>query len=226
MAVEAARTVSIAEAIDEAFESHLARVHTCLPGVIDTYDKDTQTADVQIVVRQLIKYEDGTSELEKFTIIPRVPVEFSQSNAFFMSFPLAKGDFVWLHFSEQSLDTWLTNGGTDVQDPRDQRFALKDAFAVPARNPKKNIAETEGDAIVIGGKGSAPRAYFTDSIIALGSKSPSSFVALASSTDNGFSSVKTQWDTHIHPTPFGPTSPPAVPFTAPSSVAATKVKAV
>ncbi len=241
MAPPVSRSPGWVEAIKMAVESTLAEVHTCLPGRIESYDKDTQLADVRITTKKKTPLEDGDTLVEEFPVVPGVRVEFSQSADFFMSFPLAAGDFVWLHIVEQSVDAWFTNGGVGVADPITRRFDLSDAWAVPARDPQAPLAETENDAIVIGGKGSAPRAYFTDSIIALGEKAPSEFIALATKTKNELDALRntvnsfvSTYNSHTHPyvdTPAGaavtsPTTSTGTPPAVVGSVAATKVKAV
>lgn len=52
----------------------------------------------------------------------------------------------------------------------------------------------------------------------------SDFVALAGKVLTQLQNIKTYNDAHTHPTPWGPSGPPLVPMTAPSSMACTKLK--
>lgn len=218
-------------------------LHTCLPGRIESYDKTTQLADVRIVKKERRVNDLGVVTYIEYPIIPGVRVEFSQTSSFFMSFPLAAGDFVWLHFAESSVDRWFAKGGVGSEEPIERFHDFSDCWAVPARDPASPIAETENDSIVVGGKGSAPRAYFTNSIIGLGSKAPSEFVALATKVLTELDKIKTAFNTHTHTIPTlavsttgtaaaqtgtatgGPTGGPSATYTS-ASVAATKVKAL
>lgn len=166
-------------------------LHTCLPGRIESYDKDKQIADVRVCVKRHLNKDTGDKEFEEYPVVPGVRVEFNQSADFFMSFPLAAGDFVWLHVVEQSADAWFTNGGVGVEDPVDRHHDLSDCWAVPARDPSAPLTNTENDAIVLGHKTSGPRAYFTGSIIGLGAKAPSNFVGDGTKTMQQLADLKT-----------------------------------
>lgn len=203
----------------------LAEVHTVLPGRITKYDKATQLADVEVCVKMRTDTDDGETLVEDFPVIPNVPVEQLQTTGFFASFPIAANDFVWLHIVEQSTDKWMANGGVGVDDPLDRRFNLKDCYACLARDPKAPISETEDDAIVIGGKGSAPRVYLLNDMIALGEKSPTSFVALADAVLTEMNKIKSALAGATYVNSGGtPTTLVIAPYTL-NSPAATKVKA-
>jgi hypothetical protein len=221
MAVPDSQEPSIIDALEAYLDSRLLDVHVCLPGRLKSYDTATQKGDVQVCVRRLVQDEDGTRVFETFPIIYDVPVDQMQTANHFISFPIAAGDFVWVHFVEQSIDAWLSNGGVNVQDPIKRRFDLRDCYATLARNPTSPVAEAESDSLVIGGKGSRPRAYFKDTDISLGSKTPTSFVALAQKVDQELQKIQTTISTFI-PGSGGASFPNPYVF---ASTAATKVKA-
>lgn len=243
MAVADERVPALSTAIAKLLKRRLAEVHTCLPGKITKYDQGTQLAEVQVAVKHRVPTDDGETIVEDFPLIPNVPVEHLQTASFFASFPVGVGDFVWLHIVEQSIDKWMDKGGVQVDDPIERRFNLKDCYATLARNPKSNLSNTESDSIVIGHKSTGPRAYFKDTEIALGSKAPAEFVALATKVFNEINALRTTVNTwtaqlngHTHAVVVapGPTTTmvlAAVPTTllppaAVQQVAATKVKAV
>ena len=115
------------DTIQTLIEANLVNLNVCLPAKIVSYDKDTQSATVQIQLLQ--KYEDGA--IEPRAPIPNVPVIHPRANAgaAFVHMPLKKGDDVTLVFSQRSLDNWKGAGG--MQDPADRRkFHITDAFAL------------------------------------------------------------------------------------------------
>ncbi len=210
---------------------HLDDVLITLPGRIETYDAAKQLAEVRVCLKRRTPTEDGDVIIEEWPVIPNVPVEHNQTTGFFMSFPVAAGDFVWLHFSSRSLNQWMANGGVAADDPIDRRFNAKDCFAVLARNPASALSQTANDAIVIGGKGALDvRSYFKASVVNLGGASPTSFIALADNVATELSKIATsltQVATLLNVA--GPVvgAPGTVtPYTVPGNVAATKVKAV
>lgn len=229
MAVEQSEDPSFIDALNDYLQSRFLDVHVCLPGRLVSYDKNAQTGDVQICVRRLVEDGSGGSVQETFPKLHAVPIDQMQSANFFASFPIASGDFVWVHFVEQSMDNWVSKGGESVDEPIKRRFDLRDCYATLARNPKTPINETESDSLVIGGKGNRPRAYFQDSLITLGSKNPSEFVALATKVNTAITNIVTNLNANYSLIATGVVAgggaytPTALG--AQSSVAATKVKA-
>lgn len=131
-------TPTLEEILDQAIDDVLTDVHTCLPAVVVNYYPATQTADVQPALKT--KYDDGT--ITSKPIIPDVPVQFLAAGTFSFSFPIAKGDDVWVFFSERSLERWKAESG--IVDPKDSRkFHLSDAaFCVPTKG--RDIAKIAG----------------------------------------------------------------------------------
>ena len=77
----------------------LKRVHTCLPGIVQSYNAATRRARVQPAVDLL--FTDGTS-MEKPVILD-VPVLFFTGNGFTAHTALTAGDAVQLLFSERDI---------------------------------------------------------------------------------------------------------------------------
>jgi hypothetical protein len=195
MSTASSRNPTLAEILRAVIDERLTQIHTVMPGRIKSYDAAKQVAEVEICLRRRTPLEDGDTLIEEFPILPNVRVEFPQTSGFFMSFPLAQGDFVWVHFAEQSLDRWFEKGSVQTEntaDPLERRFDLSDAWAIPARDPESPIEETQDNAIVIGAKGSSnARAYFKEGEIALGEENPSSYVALATKVNGEFNKLST-----------------------------------
>lgn len=137
-------TATQEEAHAAQIEGRLKDLHTCLPGIIASFDPDTQTASVQPAIKRIFT-EKGAVNLP---LCVDVPVQFPGGGDFFLTFPVKPGDECMLHFSERCIDFWHANGG--VQLPGEYRLHdLSDAMATvginsqPRKIPAFNAADTE-----------------------------------------------------------------------------------
>lgn len=112
--------------LDEAFNGQLRGLMVSLPGRIMAFDPETQRAQVQCGIRQLINGVPTT-----IAIITGVPVRFSGDNEWYFYHQITPGQTEGLiHFSQRAIDTWMNSGG--VQTPVDFRmFSAKDAMFSP-----------------------------------------------------------------------------------------------
>lgn len=113
----------------QAVDSILSNVHTCMPGIIVSYNESNSTAQVQPALNK--NYYSGEIAMP---IVENVPVVFPSSSSFSMSFPLSAGDTVLLVMCERSIDLWKSVGGQLTPDDR-RKFALSDAVAIPGLQP-------------------------------------------------------------------------------------------
>lgn len=105
--------------------SILNSVHTCLPGIVKSFDPTTNKAVIQPALNKA--YVSGPMEMP---VLESVPVMFPKN----MFFPIVPGDYVLLLFAERSIDLWLSVGGqVTPDDPR--KFNLSDAIAIPGLVP-------------------------------------------------------------------------------------------
>lgn len=137
-------TPTLTSAVQNIIEGRLGNMHTCLPGIIKTYDPVKKIANIQPSLKR--KYQEEAVEVN-LPIIPNVPICFPQTQTSIISIPLKVDDEVLLVFSERSLDKWKSSGG--LLSPEDTRkFDLSDAFAIPAVKPtQQGVAADDGDAI-------------------------------------------------------------------------------
>jgi len=123
-------TPTLSEVINIGVDAKLFDLHTCLPGIVQKYDKAKNTVDVLPALKR--KYESG--ELVNLPMVLNIPVAFPRGGKFSITHPIKAGDSVILVFAERSLDVWKNQGG--VVDPQDNRkFNLTDAFAIPGGYP-------------------------------------------------------------------------------------------
>lgn len=111
--------------IRQAINSRLNDLHTALPGIVMSYDPESNKATIQPALNK--NYVTG---VQTMPVLENVPVMFPN----FVRFPVNQGDYVLLVFAERSLDLWLSVGGqVTPTDPR--KFDLSDAIAIPGLVP-------------------------------------------------------------------------------------------
>lgn len=148
---ELSHSPEIEELLDLAIESWLLEVHTCMPGKIISYDKKTQKADVQPMLKRRIVHQDGSELLESLPPLTDVPVNFMRSAGFFLTFPITKGDLVTVHFSERSMDNYMSSLGEESDPDEFRAHHLSDAICVPGWYPfKRPIKDISGVNAVFG----------------------------------------------------------------------------
>lgn len=114
-------------------DGRLKELHTCLPGIIDSFDPVKQTASVQPAIKRVFTEQGGVN----LPLCVDVPVAFPGGGDFFLTFPVQPGDECILFFSERCIDFWYANGG--VQLPAEYRLHdLSDAFAQVGVNSQPN----------------------------------------------------------------------------------------
>lgn len=131
-------------AFDAQIDGRLKQLHTCIPGIIASFDPGKQTASVQPAIKRIFN-EQGAVNLP---LCVDVPVAFPGGGDFFLTFPVKAGDECILLFSERAIDYWYQSGGT--QEPSEYRLHdLSDGLAIVGLNsqPRKiasfNAADTE-----------------------------------------------------------------------------------
>lgn len=184
-----------------------AKMRGPAPATVVSYDRATQTCDARLLV-----YPKGGT---KPPDIRQVPVFFLRGAGMSITMDLAPGDEVLLIPCEADIGAWIARGVTG-EAPTARKASFADAIALAGIGSMKTKLAAdayEADALVV-----------KADEIRLGSSAAADFVALASKVLTELQTIKTAYDLHVHPTPAGPSSPPTVPMTAPTSPAATKVK--
>lgn len=100
-------------------------IHCALPGVIHSYDAETQTASVQPVIRD----KRSGREYENLPLLLDVPVYFPGGNNVCIGFSVSPGDECLVVFADTCIDAWFRAGG--AQNPAfPRRHDLSDGFAL------------------------------------------------------------------------------------------------
>ena len=114
-----------AEDVPASAALEMAKGLNCMmPGIIDSYDPEKQTAVVQpAIMRKFVG-----SDPEKLPLLLDVPVVFPAGGNHVLTFPITKGDECVVWFADRAIDRWWSSGG--VQLPSEIRFHdLSDGFA-------------------------------------------------------------------------------------------------
>lgn len=133
------------ETLRRVLESQARDLHVAMPGIVNSYDAASQTAEIQPAVRNVILARDEDEDEDTpvdLPILPSVPVCWPRAGSFYLHFPLSAGDSVLVIFSELDINAWRNSG--DVSDPGlALRHMLSGAIAVPGLYPRTN---PNGDA--------------------------------------------------------------------------------
>ncbi len=118
----------------------LAEMNVCMPGVVDSYDGKT------VIARPAMPKQLANGESLAAPLIVQVPVcwPIADGGRAMITVPLKPGDPVVLHFSQRSLENWLSGSDQAPDDPR--QFDLTDAFATPVMRPGP-VADTENVSV-------------------------------------------------------------------------------
>lgn len=129
--------------MNQLITSILSDINVCLPGVVQTYNGKTVTAKPALP-KQLANGQTLAAPL-----IVAVPVcwPIADAGQAMITVPLKPGDPVVLHFSQRSLENWLSGSDQAPDDPR--QFDLSDAFATPVMRPGP-VADTENLTVQYG----------------------------------------------------------------------------
>lgn len=135
-------TPTLTEGLQLIFQSMLAdSIHTCMPGVIISYDSKKRKAEVLPEITK--KYLDG--EEVKYQPIPEVPViSFITGKS---GIRLPEKEYVkqtcLLLFSERAMDSWLLKDGENPPIDR-RKFDLTDAICIVGLNNFVDVNDDKG----------------------------------------------------------------------------------
>lgn len=108
-----------------------SRLWTAMPGIVDAYDADTQTATIQGAVQpQQLDPATGKWKSVTLPLFGKVPVVWAGGGGYALTFPLAKGDEGLVVFGKNCIDAWWQQGGIQPQIEVRQHD-LSDAMFIP-----------------------------------------------------------------------------------------------
>lgn len=103
--------------------------HVCLPAIVQSYDSEKRTVDVQPTIRERYVSEDGAIQYVQYPLLINVPIVFPSAGDYVITMPISKGDECIVIFSDLAIDNWWLYG--NVQNPIEQRrHDLSDGMAI------------------------------------------------------------------------------------------------
>lgn len=119
----------------EAINSNL---RVAIPGIIQSFDPQEQTASVQPAIREVIYDQNGTPTHLALPELLDVPITMPHAGDYAITLPIQVGDECLVIFADMCIDAWWQSG--DVQNQIElRRHDLSDAFAIlgPWSQPKR-----------------------------------------------------------------------------------------
>jgi len=145
------RKTNLQTLLDALLDQRLSNLHTCMPGRVEKYYPDDQSADIKPLQQRIVIDIDGSETVESLPVIPKVPIGYSRNDDYFISFPLKKGSLVLLVFCERSIDKYTSGSGIDTNPVDLRQHDLSDAVAIPMFYPfQKSLRDVHSDNMVIG----------------------------------------------------------------------------
>jgi len=148
------RFESYTEAILSALNGRQAEMYTALPGIIQSYNAERQTCEVQPAIQARVKSQlTGDYEWVNLPVLLDCPVYFPAGGGFTLTFPIIPKDECLVVFSSRCIDAWWDRGaGADGNTPQPQGFirmhSLSDGFAfVGVRSRPRFLAAASTDSV-------------------------------------------------------------------------------
>lgn len=159
-------TTQIREIVDRA----MSRMNTCIPGIIDSFDPDTQTVTVRPAIKAKANIDREQTQIEYPQIVNAPLVfPFASSAGFALTLPVKKNDPCLIFFSQKAIDNWHDLGG--VQPAEDgissRHHDLTDAFVTLAPSPIPQVlGDWEENGIVIRNRAATSKVtVYDDSVV-------------------------------------------------------------
>lgn len=108
-----------------------AGIWTALPGIVQSFDAEKCTVEVQPAVQAQTQDKNQNWQNVNLPVLPDVPVLFFGTAAFALTLPVAAGDEGLLVFGSRCIDAWWQQGGVQPQ-AENRMHDLSDAFFIPA----------------------------------------------------------------------------------------------
>ena len=128
------REVSLQEVLVNAIDYQTANIYTSIPGIVVGVHDSLSGMRVDVQPTIAIRNEEGDEVVDRPAII-NVPLHMPVTQQGGLTYPIKKGNPVWLNFSMRGLDVWKRGNGSS-QAPSDLRkFDINDCCAFPGIYP-------------------------------------------------------------------------------------------
>ena len=125
------------------------KTHVALPAIVQSFNAQAQTVDVQPTIRERVILEDNSISYQQYPLLINVPILYPQAGDYSITFPIKRGDECLVIFSDISIDNWWLYG--NVQNPIEQRrHDLSDGIAIfGLKNQSKLVGQSVSNSLVI-----------------------------------------------------------------------------
>lgn len=172
-----ARTRTLAGVMKSAIDARLRNLAKVSPGVVVSYDEETETCSVQVGVHRLVPsaVEEDLDEVEELPVIHSVPVAWPRARGYSLVGSLGAGDPVTLYATDRDMSAWRRSG--EASEPDDARVhSWGSAIAVPGLQADVGGFDVPEDAAAL--------ASFVDLLVGIVKGSPAG-------TDAGWGAFRT-----------------------------------
>ena len=101
-----------------------AKFHSHKIGIIQSFNNENQTAEIQLVdifVKDNYDRKEGVEKQPKYTtLLVDCPVSIPCNNGKGFTFPVQAGDYCLVHFNDRDIDNWFE--GSNSSKPKTQRM--------------------------------------------------------------------------------------------------------
>ena len=111
-------------------EKIASELRVAAPGIIQSYNAGTNTATVQLAIREKVNQMDGTTQDTDLPLLLDCPVMMPRGGGFALTFPVAAGDECLVVFADACIDSWWQSGGVQNQAEK-RRHDLSDGIVIP-----------------------------------------------------------------------------------------------
>jgi hypothetical protein len=132
-------------AVAVLIEAALVDMWTGMPGIVQSFNAELMTAEVQPAIQAQHQQQDGSWQNKNLPKLVDCPVQFAGGGNVSLTMPLKKGDEVWINIANRCIDAWWEQGGIQPQ-AEFRMHDLSDGFCFPRiwskPNALKNVSTT------------------------------------------------------------------------------------
>lgn len=137
------RAADPVEAMLVAMQSVKADLWTAMPGIVDSFNAEAQTAAVRPAIQIQQQLVDGSFVWVTMPLLLDCPVHFPSGGSFTLTFPVKPGDECLVVFADRCIDAWWQSGAANGSQPQAEMrmHDLSDGFVfVGVRSQPRKLA--------------------------------------------------------------------------------------
>lgn len=138
---------SLYDTLQTHIKDFASQLHTGMPAIVETYNPEENTVDVYPAIYRV----DVDGVTSKYGLLQRVPVQRVGTSKISITYPLEKGDKVWLIFGESDTENWFDTDKEFVKPKTHRQHDLNDCIAIPTVTKYSNSpvkSGTEKDLVI------------------------------------------------------------------------------